>query len=100
MHVVPFAHLGCAVDVVIGHVHATGIGYQTIDHHNLAVVAAPNVVDERKANGVELINLDAFGPYGVEIGTAHGLIVADVAKAVEEQSHFYALFHLGSQMAD
>ena len=55
MHVVPFAHSFCAFDVVVGHIHATCIGYGAIDDHNFAVVACKDVIDPRESDGVEFV---------------------------------------------
>ena len=59
MHVAPSSHLLGALDVVVGHVHSSCVGHVAVDDHNLAVVARPDMIDPRKADGVELIDVDA-----------------------------------------
>ena len=59
MHVVPFAHSFCAFDVVVGHVHATGVGSSAVNDNDFAVVSRKNMVDPWEGYRVELIYLDA-----------------------------------------
>ena len=59
MHVAPFAHLLCAVDVVVCHVHSACIGYLSVDDNYLAVVAMQHVINPWEAYRVEFEYLDA-----------------------------------------
>ena len=61
VHVAPGTHLLRTFYIIVGHIHATRIGYPAIDDHNLAVVARPDVVHPGKANGVKLHDVDAVG---------------------------------------
>ena len=83
MHVAPLAHLLGAVDIVVGHVHAAGVGYLSVDDHDLAVVAWPDVVDPREADGVELPDVDAVFAQRADVVLQQGLVVGVVAEAVE-----------------
>ena len=59
MHIAPFAYLLCSYNVIVGHIHTAGIGYVSIYHHNLAVIARPDMVDPGKAYWVKLVDVDA-----------------------------------------
>ena len=93
VHVMPRAHLLSAVDVVVGHVHATGVGNLSVDDHYLAVVAAEDVVDPREADGVEFIDFDAKVTDALDVGLTHGAVVGRVAEGVEQQTHLHPLLH-------
>ena len=60
VHVAPRAHLLRAIDVVVGDVHATGIGNLSVDDDDFAMVAAEDVVNPWEVQRVELIDLDAL----------------------------------------
>ena len=59
MYVTPFSEFCLSVDVIISHIHAAGIGNETIYHNDFAVVAMECMVNPGKADAVELINFDA-----------------------------------------
>ena len=59
MHVAPFAHLFCTLDVVVGHVHSACIGNLSVNDDDFAVVAVPHMVDPRKSHWVELVYFDS-----------------------------------------
>ena len=60
VHIAPFAYLLSAFDVVVGYIHATRVGYLSVDDHDFAVVASENVVDPRKSDGGVLHDVDTI----------------------------------------
>ena len=100
MHVVPRAHLLSAFDIVVGHIHAPGIGYLAVDDNNLAVVTTPNVIEPREPYRVELIDFYPTRTDAVNVPLPHRLVVGDIAKAVEEEPDLNPLLDLGHEMAD
>ena len=91
VQVVPAAKLGAARDVVVRHVHATGVSHHAVDDYDFAVVAMQGVVDVGKAQGVEVVNLYALGFQAVEVPAAQWAVVGTVAEAVEQSPHLDAL---------
>ena len=94
VQVVPAAKLGAARDVVVRHVHATGVSHHAVDDYDFAVVAMQGVVDVGKAQGVEVVNLYALGFQAVEVPAAQWAVVGTVAEAVEQSPHLDALGRL------
>ena len=97
VHVAPFAHLFGALDVVVGNIHAAGIAYLAVDDHYLAMVAAIDVVDPRKADGRILHDIDAVGAQSLEVMLLQRLVVGVVAEAVEHGTNLDTLAALLAQ---
>ena len=100
VHVVPGAHLRRAVDVVVGHVHAAGVGYLAVDDYYLAVVAGKGMIDPGEAYGVERVNLDAAAADVAQVALEQRAVVAAVAESVEEGAHFHSLGRLAGQQVE
>lgn len=94
VHVVPCAHGLRTFNVIVGYVHTTGISRMPVDDDDLAVVAVEYVVDKRKPNGVELMDLDASVAYALELPATQGLVVGIIAESVEQGSYFHTFFCL------
>ena len=97
MHVAPFTHLFRTFNIIVGHIHAAGIGYLTVDDHNLAVVAAIDVVDPREADGGVLYDVDAVVAQRLEVVLLQRLVVGVVAKTVEHGPDLDTLLALFAQ---
>ena len=89
VHVVPIANLWDALNVIVSHVHTTGISNLAVDNHNLAVITWDDVIDPRETDGIELHQLDAQGIDGVMHLTLDGLIVGGIAKGIVERTHLH-----------
>ena len=98
VHVVPLTHLGRTFNIIVGHVHTAGVCHASVDDYYLAMVARPYVIDERKADRVELIYLYSLCTDGVNILLSHRTVVRHVAESIVQQPHLYALLHLGGEM--
>ena len=59
MHIMPFAHMFCSFNVIVGNVHTTGVCYFTVNNNNLSVVTCEHMIDEREGDRVKLIDLYA-----------------------------------------
>ena len=90
MQVTPLAEFRFTHDVIVGHIHTSGIGHLTIDNHDFAVVAVSYVVKVRKAYGVEFINFDTSCPQAVKMSAAQRTVVRAVAESIEERTNLYA----------
>ena len=95
MHVAPRSHLLRAVDVIVGHVHPSRIGYLSVDDHDLAVVAREHMVDPREAHRVEFVNLNAFLADGLQVFLFQRTVVGVVAKAIEQGANLHSLSSFG-----
>ena len=62
MHIMPFTDNICAVDIIVSHIHTASISNLAIYDNNLSVVAREHMVNPRKAQRVELVNLYATFP--------------------------------------
>ena len=93
MHVVPFAHLTGAFDVVVGHVHATRIGHLAINDDNLAMIAAQHMVDPRKGDGVKFVDFNTFGAYRVQVMFLQWTVVRRITKSIKQSSYLHTLSH-------
>ena len=95
VHVVPFAHLLSAVDVVVGHIHAAGVGDETVDDDNLAVVSGDGISYPRKTHRGKGINLNAAPSQAVDVVFLQGAVVGCVAESIVECAYLHALlgFH-------
>ena len=100
VHVAPRAHLLRAIDVVVGNVHATGIGNLSVDDDDFAVVAAEDVVNPREVQRVELVDLDALAAQFADMAVLQRSVVGGVAESIVECSHLYALCRLLGQQVE
>ena len=89
MHIAPFAHLFGSYYVIVGYVHAAGIGHLSVDHHDLPVITGPDMVHPWETDGVELVDVDTVGMEFLKMLLLQRLIVGVVAKAVEEGTYLY-----------
>ena len=94
MHIAPFAHLICSYDIVVGHVHASGIGCLAVNDDYLAMVAWPDMVHPGESYWVELHNIDTVCMKLAEVMLLQRLIVGVVAKPVEHRLDFYTFLTL------
>ena len=90
VQVAPFAHLFRTFYIIVGHVHASCITDVPVDNHNLAVIARPDVVDPREADGIILVDADAVVVERLDVVLAQRLVVGVVAEAVEEGAYLNA----------
>ena len=83
VHVAPFTHLFCTYDVIVGHVHSTGIGNLSVDDYDFTMVTRPDMVDPGESDGVVFHDVDTVGPEFLEMMFLERLVVGVIAKAVE-----------------
>lgn len=100
VEVVPFAKLGLAVEIVVGHVHAAAVCCLAIDDYYLAVVAGDDMIDPRELDRIKLIDLYACLPYLLKSFRAYGLVVAAIAEGVVEQAYLNALPNLDGKAVE
>ena len=100
MHVAPRAHLLGSVDVVVGNVHASRVGYFSVNDHYFPMVASKNVVYPREVQRVELYNLDALFVQFLHVVALQGLVVRGISKSVVECSDFHTLFRFLCQQVE
>ena len=97
VHIAPRAHLLGAVDVIVSHIHTACVSDFSIDDHNLAMVAAEDVVDPWEAQRVEFVDLDALAAQLADVAFAQGPVVRGIAERVEQGSYLHTLGGLLSQ---
>jgi hypothetical protein len=90
----------CFVYVVVGHVHAAGVGHVAVDDYNLPVVACEHVVYPREAYRVELVYLYAFLPELFNVLFLKRPVVGVVAETVEQRPHLDPLLGLLPQYGE
>ena len=99
VHVAPTAHDLRTFYIIVGHVHATSICRLTVDDHNFSMVAMPDVIDPRKAYGVELIDFYASFTQAFQMFTLERPVVGVVTEAIEKCTHFHSLLRpLGQEV--
>ncbi len=91
VHIAPRTDLFGAVDVVVGHVHTADVGNAVVDDNDFAVVTRKNVVDPRKIERVELVNLDSALAKCLQMVLFQRLVVRGIAKRIEQRTNFDAL---------
>ena len=91
MHIVPAAHLLRSFDIIVGNIHSPRIGHLAVDDDDLSVVAVEEIMDPWESQGLKLIDLHPFGSDETDVRLAHRLVVAGVAKTIENSSDLYAL---------
>ena len=94
VHVAPFAHLLCAVDIIVGHIHSPCICNCSVDDHYFPVVATEHMVDPGEANGVKFEYFYSGISQFLEMALFQRSVVGVVAEAVEQSPHFHTFFHL------
>ena len=97
MHIAPFAHLLRTFYIIVGYVHASCIGYLSVDNHNLTMIASEDVVDPRESDGGVFHNINAVLAEGLQMILLQGLVVGVVAKTVEHGAHLDTLLALLAQ---
>ena len=91
MHVSPFPHHVGALDVVVCHVHSSGVCHFSVDYHDLAVVSVEHVVYPRKAERVEFVDVDSPLAQFLEMSFLKRLVVGVVSESVEQRPYFHSL---------
>ena len=91
VHVAPRTDLFGAVDVVVGHVHTADVGDAVVDDDDFAVVTRKNVVDPRKIEWVELVNLDSSLAKFLQMVLFQRLVVRGIAKSIEQRTNLDTL---------
>jgi hypothetical protein len=91
MNVTPFTYLFSAYNVVVGNVHATCVGYLSVNDDNLPVVTREDVVNPREANRVELVYLNTVIPKHLQMVFLQRTVIGVIAKAVEHGTHLNTL---------
>ena len=99
MHVVPGAYGLCPFYIIVGYVHAAGIGDLSIDDDDLPVVTVEDVVQPGKCHGLELMDFNSLFTDGFQTAFPHWPVVAGISEAVEDRSHFNAFLCLCGQTA-
>ena len=91
LHVAPLARPFRSVEIIVGHVHAPGVGHTPVHDHNLPVVAMKEVPDVGKTYRVEQADADAQRADAVELCPLHGVRCLVIAIGINEQSHLHPL---------
>jgi hypothetical protein len=97
VQVTPWADGLGAIDVIISYVHASCVGYLSVDDDYFAVVAVKQVVNPWEAYRVELIDLYAFFANSLYMSFLQWSVIGEIAETVEECSDLNALFGFLSQ---
>ena len=100
VHVAPFTNLLSTLDVVIGYVHATRIGYLSVDDDYLTVVAPENLIQPGETDWFVFHNLDAVVAQSFQVVFLQWLVVGIVAEAVEHRTYFNPFFTLFAKQVE
>ena len=53
VHIPPFTELRTAMDIIVGHIHSSGVHHLIVDNHDFAMIAVQGVVHPWKHNRIE-----------------------------------------------
>ena len=84
MHVVPFTDHFRTFYIIVGNVHATRIGYLSIDDHDLAVVTVEDRIDPRELHRLVFVDFDASFPDVLDMLGVHVAALAVSAVIVRD----------------
>ncbi len=91
VHVAPTAHLRCAVEIVVGHIHAASVSHVAVDDDNLPMVALEDVVHKGELDGVVLVDFHPLGTNLRQRLVLQRLVVGHVAECIEQRPHLHSL---------
>ena len=94
MHVVPFTDHFRTFYIIVGNVHATRIGYLSIDDHDLAVVTVEDRIDPRELHRLVFVDFDASFPDALDMFLQEGLVVGGIAETIKEGTYLHAFLDL------
>ena len=100
VHIQPVAHLGLAVQIVVGNVHAANVGRMPVYGDNLAVVAVVGAVDIGEGKGGKLVHQNALGTQPLQVFLGEAVRRTVVAEAVNQHLHLHSLAHLAPQQVE
>ena len=75
VHIVPFAYHLRTFYIIVGNVHAAGIGYLSVDDYDFAVVAVENGMYPWELQGLVFEDFDAVGTDFLEMPFSQRLVV-------------------------
>ena len=75
VHIVPFAYHLRTFYIIVGNVHAAGIGYLSVDDYDFAVVAVENGMHPWELQGLVFEDFDAVGTDFLEMPFSQRLVV-------------------------
>ena len=94
MHVVPFTDHFRTFYIIVGNVHATRIGYLSIDDHDLAVVTVEDRIDPRELHRLVFVDFDASFPDVLDMFLQEGLVVGGITETIKEGTYLHAFLDL------
>ena len=94
VHIVPFTHLISTFNIIVGNVHTARICHASVNDNYLTMVARPNMIDEWKANRVELVYLNSQCSDSCNIFLSHRAVVRHIAESIVQEPHLNTFFNL------
>ena len=97
MHIAPFTHLFRTFYIIVGYVHASRIGYLSVNDHYFSVISSEDVVNPRESDRGVFHNVYAVLAQCLQMVFLQGLVVGIVAEAVEHGANLDTLLALLAQ---